>query len=1332
VILEKLKAHFVVATARRRSARGLMLGTVTGVLFALLLAGPAAAAPTPYESAVLGDSPAGYWRLGESSGTTAVDLSGNGHDGSFVGAPALGVPGAVAEDPNTAVAFNGASQYAQVPYTAALNPAAPFTVEAWAKVSGGAGSIRTVVGSRSFNPPRGYMLGVASTGEWQFAVGTGASGSSALIVTGPTSHPNTWTHLAGTVETIGTDLRVTLYVNGTFASQRTFSMTTFAPNPTQTLRIGADTSTAPARFFPGSVDELAVYNSALSAAQIANHFSKAAIFDVNTTSDTIDTNFNGVCADQNGQCSLRAAIIEADFLFGPAVIKLPAGTFTLTRGPADDEGKNCLAGAEYNSGDLDIYAPVTITGAGPGSTMVEMGTLSSTTTICGASAPRDRIFDVDNDGIGGPSYDGLDVTISGMTIRNGAAPVASGGTKELGGAIRYSGIHYDTNNRKGTLTLRDCAITNNTAASTGGGVWVAGGILSVSNCTFAGNTSQVGDGGGIALNGGLYYANTPPARAEITGTTFSGNRALRGGGSSTTGRGGAISLEDAPGPGFLRNSTLSGNSADAGGGGLMVSNASMALTNDTLTKNRSDADASNGGAGGGLNVISGTLMLGNSIVAGNFMGTGTTASNVGGSVAAGSSFNLIGTGGAGGLTNGANGNQVGVANPGLAPLADNGGSTQTHALLTGSSALDAGSNDLAVSAGLTADERGAPFARVLDSADAGTTATVDIGALEQHPSLPDIADQLMNAGTPFSVPFDVGDGNVGFDSIEASSSNTTLVPNSGLAVSGSGGSRTLTINSATGQAGTTTITVTATSTVGGKTLSTSDSFALTVNAPPTVAVTAPTDGSAFAAPSAITIDASASDSDGSVTQVDFYHDGVLIGTDTSAPYSASYTSPTIGTHSLTAVATDNRAATTTSSAVSITVHNPPTVSITSPTNGSIFVSSSPIAINADASDDGSVTQVDFYRDGVLIGTDTSAPYSASYTNPTAGSHSLTARATDNFGATTTSSEVSITVHDPPTVSFTSPTNGSVFVNPLSIPITASASDDGSVTRVDFMVDGVPIGTDTSSPYNATYALPTGGVHSLTARATDDNGATTAAAAWIEVFPAATNNVNAVLADSPTAYWRLNENRGTTVFDRAGNYNTGAFLRQPTLGATGALTGDSDTAVTFNGTTQYAELPYRSALNPAPPYSIEAWAKVTGGAGKFRTVLMSRSVSPMRGYMLFAGSDNHWQAWFGAAGTVWRKVIGPSVTLGAWTHLVVTVGPVSGGVQLTLYVDGAQAAQQTFPKVVANNSRPLRLAAGRTESTPIQYFPGTLDEIGFYNTALSAARVSAHYTTGTTG
>ena len=692
--LTSLRALFAAIAVKRLSVRGLTLGAMAGVMLALFVAGSASAAPTPYESAVLGDSPTGYWRLGESSGTTAADRTGHGYDGSFVGTPALGVPGAVAEDPDTAVAFNGTTQYAQASYAAALNPAPPFTVEAWAKVSGGAGTIRTVVASRAFNPARGYMLSVASTGEWQFLVGTGAA--DALVVTGPQSRLNTWTHLVATVETVGTDLHVILYVNGSFAAQRTLSMTTFSPNPTQKLRIGADVGATPARFFPGAIDEVAVYSGALTPTQIANHFSKAAIFNVNTTSDTTDTNLDGVCADQNGQCSLRAAIIEADVLAGPSVIKLPAGTFTLTRGPADDEYKNCFGGAEYNTGDLDIYAPVTIAGAGPGNTIVQMGTLSPTNTICGAAATGDRIFDVDNDGTGGGSFDGLNVTISGMTLRNGIAPLASGGTRESGGAIRYSGLHYDPTNHKGTLTLRDCAITNNTAAGNGGGVYAVDGSVSISNCSFTGNTTQQGAGGGLFVNGGFYAANTPAALAEIANSTFSANRARHG-------NGGAISLMNTPGPGFLRNTTLSGNGADGDGGGLLISSGSIALTNTTVTNNRSDADVSNGGAGGGLNVAGGTLTLGNTIVAGNFTGTGSTANDIGGSVAAGSSFNLIGSGGAGGLTNGANSNQVGVTNPGLAPLGDNGGSTQTHALLSHSIAIDAGNTNVG---GLPYDERG--------------------------------------------------------------------------------------------------------------------------------------------------------------------------------------------------------------------------------------------------------------------------------------------------------------------------------------------------------------------------------------------------------------------------------------------------------------------------------------------------------------------------------------------------------------------------------------------------------------------------------------------------
>jgi YD repeat-containing protein len=186
------------------------------------------------------------------------------------------------------------------------------------------------------------------------------------------------------------------------------------------------------------------------------------------------------------------------------------------------------------------------------------------------------------------------------------------------------------------------------------------------------------------------------------------------------------------------------------------------------------------------------------------------------------------------------------------------------------------------------------------------------------------------------------------------------------------------------------------------------------NNPPTVNITSPANGAMFTAPANITINASASDTDGSVTQVQFFQGATLLGTDTTAPYSFTRTGVPAGSYSLTGKATDNGGATTTSSAVGITVNppgnNPPTVSITSPANGATFTAPANITINATASDsDGSVTQVQFFQGATLLGTDTTAPYSFTWTSVPTGSYSLTAKATDNLGATTTSSAVSITV-----------------------------------------------------------------------------------------------------------------------------------------------------------------------------------------------------------------------------------------------------------------------------------------------------------------------------------
>jgi hypothetical protein len=95
------------------------------------------------------------------------------------------------------------------------------------------------------------------------------------------------------------------------------------------------------------------------------------------------------------------------------------------------------------------------------------------------------------------------------------------------------------------------------------------------------------------------------------------------------------------------------------------------------------------------------------------------------------------------------------------------------------------------------------------------------------------------------------------------------------------------------------------------------------NTPPTISITSPTAGSTFNAPASITIETTAADANGSVTRVDFFADGTLLGTDTTAPFSFTWENVPAGDYSLTARARDNSNATTTSSAVQITVESAP-------------------------------------------------------------------------------------------------------------------------------------------------------------------------------------------------------------------------------------------------------------------------------------------------------------------------------------------------------------------------------------------------------------------------
>lgn len=289
------------------------------------------------------------------------------------------------------------------------------------------------------------------------------------------------------------------------------------------------------------------------------------------------------------------------------------------------------------------------------------------------------------------------------------------------------------------------------------------------------------------------------------------------------------------------------------------------------------------------------------------------------------------------------------------------------------------------------------------------------------------------------------------------------------------------------------------------------------NTPPTVSLTSPAEGATFSTADTITFSADATDAGGSVAKVEFFDGANKIGDDTSSPFSITGTLAA-GSHSITAKATDNAGATATSTARTITVNTPnqaPTIALTSPANAAIFSTADTITFTANASDDVSIAKVEFLADGSLIGAaDTTAPYSISATLPP-GSHTITAKATDNTGLATTSTGVTITVNSPnsaPTVTLTSAQAGTTIATTGTVTLSATATDDGQITQVEFFNGATPISVDTTAPYEASVANLAPGTYTFTAIAKDNTGATTTSSP-IQVNVAAAPQISTTVSGS---------------------------------------------------------------------------------------------------------------------------------------------------------------------------------------------------------------------------
>jgi hypothetical protein len=301
------------------------------------------------------------------------------------------------------------------------------------------------------------------------------------------------------------------------------------------------------------------------------------------------------------------------------------------------------------------------------------------------------------------------------------------------------------------------------------------------------------------------------------------------------------------------------------------------------------------------------------------------------------------------------------------------------------------------------------------------------------------------------------------------------------------------------------------------------SLAKAPNQRPTVSLTSPVNGARFAPGSDIALSATASDPDGTVSKVEFYRDGTtLLGTDSTNPYSIVWTAVPAGIYSLSAKATDNKGATTTSATVSITIapppNAPPGVAFTSPADGSVVEASPGFTLVASATDsDGVIASLQFYDGLTLLGTVPGSGSSMSATWPvseaTTGLHTYRTVATDNGGATATAA-VTLQVAAPPLVALVLPAACIRLQDPANVILQAEAAvTDGSITSVAFFHGDTLIGTSTAEPFTISWAGVREGTYVITAKATDDRGAT-AVSSGVSIVVESSNAKPVVAMTSP--------------------------------------------------------------------------------------------------------------------------------------------------------------------------------------------------------------------------
>jgi YD repeat-containing protein len=1230
-----------------------------------------------------------YWRMGESTGASLADSAGSS-PAALVGAPTLGVTGAVAGDSNTAVAFNGADAAdAEVN----LSGSGQVTLEFWLKWNAYANDDSLAFElTPNFNSNQGGLLVDPNAPEdgGRFAVAIG-SGSSRNTVYFERPSAGQWHYYALALDSnAAAGEQIKPYVDGkAVAFDKTQSGTGAGNFANSTLYFMS--RAASSLFGKGSLDEVALYNRALPAGTISQHFggnSQAPVPAFGSAPSPAQAG-QQVTFDGSGSIDPDGTIAKYEWdLDGNGTYETNTGTSpTATMTYANAGTFNVALRVTDNSGNTAVVThPLTVERSGSGSYATRvlgtaglldywrLGDTSGTTLVDGKGGANATTLGAPTLGVEGaiPSDPDKAIAFNGTTD-------AAQANLDLSGASQVTLEFWLKWNAYANDDRLAFEFTPNFNSNPGG-------FLVDPNAPEDGGKFAVGVGSGSTRNTVYferpsegqwhYYAIVMNTAAEAATqiTPYVDGKAVP-----------YDKTQSGTGAGNFANSTLyfmsRAGSALFGSGSL----DEVAVYNRALSAATVDDH------------FSGTAGVVGEPPAASFTVTPATA-------ASGQQVTFDGT---------ASTDPDGTIAKYEWDL-DGNGSYET----------DTGTNPVATTTYPTARAVEARL-RVTDNAGNQSTTTRSV-TVQNRPPTAAFTVTPTAPSTGETVTFDAGgssdpdgtiakyewdlDGNGTYET----STGTSPVATTGFATAVKSQAVGLRVTDNEGA----TATISRSVVVAGR--------------PPVPSFTvSPTP---VVSGQSASFDASAtSDPDGTIAKYEWDLDGngsYETVTGATPTVTKSYATP--GTFAIGLRATDSDGNTATTTRTLVVSNRPPTASFTISPNPA--GPNKVVTFNAGGSSDpdGTIARYEWDLDGNgTYETSTGTTPTATKSYPTQGSVTVGLRVTDSSGATATTTNGLTVTNQAPVPSFTA--TPSPAATRQTVTFDASASkDDGTIAKYEWDLDGNgSYETSTGTTPTVTKVYTATGTPTIGLRVTDNEGLSATVAKALTINSAYRNAVLGTTGISDL--WRLDETTGSTATDASGGNDNGTYVSTPSSVAA-LIGGETNSfARSFNGTSQYIDASPTAFGTPAN-FSAEAWVKTTAtkASGGYHFLISDSSSDLDNGFSLVIDSSNRPTfviAKEGLFGSVTRATATSSTTVALNTihHIVGTYD----GSRARIYVDGVERGSATFTgSPTWASGRDLRIGRPVSSTGLAQrYLQGTLDEPAIYTAALSAATVRAHYEAG---